>query len=1152
MGLIDCILKSGLVDEKGAAALNERVAAYMKSNKEDIHVSEARVKHEFINEQHAGLNNELNEIKKGLTDKNYKPTKLAKSPFPDVKELTRLFGDATLKITNQANSAKSIPAQENADQETPQPTASDQGGSNQPPIPPVVPTGNTNQEELTPEEGDAKVTKMMAKGEKQIRDGGKKDWWNSIKKYVFNRKTDLDKQLNKSKAGERARKFNENVSGSISQGDDQYQASVQRVYAKLVARVNKKFGKLGINIKQTVSELSGKEEADVNAIIFLNRVINIDQNTSKKNKKTQAEIDTLTSERLAEPNKDKKKKITKKIQSKRKQLKEDVKHPDGFNESEAKTALEGVKKRIGEKAFADLKGRANAYSEIRRDMLREMHQEGLISDDTLNNLLGDSYVERKFLDHIFDDSNFSTGDSSLSSNMIKALMKGSEGLLITDARLLLHSAYRAQANRIATNKANTELSKAVMDGGLDKAFAREAKFKKNLNGTYKKDKLSGNRVLESAPIGMKPVYYYEKGERHAVFVRAKEADQWNDTIKLQTKIDPILKVISGTHILKTFATLMNPLFAVFNTYRDFQKVLILSDTYDRNVMTSFPRLLANFSGKASQYAAYKTGVSTDAFSTLIKDYTKAGGKFEFLHRDGKNDRLYRNTINRNKLFVVKIMGKSYNLFENALGLPGEISEISMRLAVFDKKRADLVEDMGGKGSVSKSEMDDINILAANASRAIMDYNKGGLATKWLDNFSPYLNASVVGFVSDVDYIAKNPKMTAAKLGIYSLNVAAITLFNAINSDEEDYKNIPDYVKDNYYIFFIPGKFGGVKRYLPIPKYQGLQPVAAMVEAATLGMWNSYNASSYGKEDSTVDRAASTLATWSPIPFTPRGAMMRLPPSVQAGIAYFGNYDSYRDQTVEYKKGEVSVSSEGLYNKKIARTYKVLGDMSKALGPDFELSPSRTQAGVEKIITNPRTNFLIGNIYGISDWITQNYQIPMELEASDKNTIGKSVKHKFIRDVDPNYASRASNVITQVKQKIGDASEFQKRKIKLMVTEKASLEEIRGFIQGLDLSKEEGRNLEDRAKTIQKDLKISATTPFYNELLDIKYLRKSPEDKAVLFFEKMGRLDPKDEDFKIMLDSSLRMGIFSRKSTSKGRSSYQRFLQEYQKQFDSNQ
>jgi hypothetical protein len=335
--------------------------------------------------------------------------------------------------------------------------------------------------------------------------------------------------------------------------------------------------------------------------------------------------------------------------------------------------------------------------------------------------------------------------------------------------------------------------------------------------------------LESAPIGMKPIYYYKNGERHAVFVRTKEADQWNDTVKLETKIDPVLKFLSGTKVLKTFATLMNPLFAVSNTFRDFQKVLGLSDTYDKNVLTAFPRLLANFSGKASQYTAYKVGVATESFSKLIEDYTKAGGKFEFLHRDGKNDRLYRNTINRNKNYVVKLMGKSYNMFENAFGLPGEISEISMRLAVFDKKRADLIEDMGGKGNLSKAEMDDINILAANASRAIMDYNKGGLATKWLDNFSPYLNASVVGFVSDVDYIAKNPKMAAAKLGMYSLNVAAITLFNAINSDEEDYKNIPDYVKDNYYIFFIPGKFGGVKKYLPIPKYQGLQPIASMVE-----------------------------------------------------------------------------------------------------------------------------------------------------------------------------------------------------------------------------------------------------------------------------------------------------------------------------------
>lgn len=1024
--------------------------------------------------------------------------------------------------------------------------------------PPITPTQTTDVKndnkgsKITPEQADKDSQKMMVDTENEILKKGKTNWISKFKRYVLNRKTDLDKELNKSEKGQKARKYNENVSGSVSYADQQFQDMEKSIYGSIVLNIDKKVGKVRLKITNALSDISQKQEQDLNLAIFHNRVINIDKNTRNKNIATQKRIDDLKEERNKEKDATKKIKITKKIAKEKGKILEEVKHPRGFNEEKSKAALDGMKQRLGEEAFADIESRSNAYAEARREMLLEMAEEGLISEDTFDRLVGDSYIERKFLDHIFDNQNFSTGDSLLPSQMIKSLAGGSEGLLLTDSRLLLHSGYRSLQARISTNRANKMLLEAIKEGKLDPEFGKVAKFKKNLDGSYKVDSKSGMRIIEETPIGMTLVPSYEKGERGGVFIKQELAEQWNDSIKVQTVLDPYLKTAFGVKLLKAAATLVNPLFAAGNTARDFLKTVYLTDTYDNNLLTSAPRLLLNFSSKATQYTAHKFGISTDSFNKLVDDYTKYGGKFEFLHQDGKNTRLYKNSVNKNKSFIVKLGNKSYNLFENTMGLPGEISEISMRLAIFDKKRSDMIDSYGGKSNMTKEQIIEANVLAANASRAVMDYNKGGLATKWLDNFSPYLNASVVGFVSDVDYIKKNPKMVAAKMAILGLNTAALTLWNLMQGDDEEYKNIPQYIKDNNFIFFIPGKYDGEKRYVTIPKYQGLQMPIAMFEEATMAMWNNMKDTNYGKETSTVDRSASTLSTWSPIPFTPRGVLQKLPPTVNAGIAYFANYDSYRDQDIEYKKGDIPANLEGLDNKRIARSFKVLGDMSSKLGPDYALSPTRTQAAVEKIITNPRTNFLIGNLYGISDWITQNYQIPMEIEKSNPNSIKSSIKDKFVRTVDPRYAEKANDFSKKEDMKIKAQEQYEKKMIKVMVNNGEPSKKVVEFILKLDISDSEKETRAKMYKDLVAEKSISSITPFYDELLDIRYLQVSPEGKAQSFYNRFHGIDPKSEDFSTMIDSAEKMKIISKGSKNggiKANSSYERFVKEYVRIYD---
>jgi hypothetical protein len=1008
----------------------------------------------------------------------------------------------------------------------------------------------------TPEQAAKESDKMYQDSEEAVLKSGRKNYWSLFKKMIGNRKTNIEKVITTTEKGTFANAAVENVSGSMSYADEQFMEARKRLYARTLMKINKRFGKMSIKINRPITDIDAKTKQALDEVIFHRRVIEIDNRTDKKNKNLDTEISQLEDKKKATTNTLAKAKVSEELKKLKAQRKGRIEHPRGFNKEVSEAAIEGIKNRVGTEIFNDIEKRANAYFEIRGEILDKMVNEGLISKDTAYNLTGDDYIERRFLEYILEDHKSYGQSNSLSSAQVKSLSDGSQGLVLMDSEVLLHAAYRSIENRVAQNRANRALAEAVSEQKFDKSVVIPAEFQKNLDGKYKTDKY-GNRVLKAAPTGFELVPFYDNGEKSGVFMRTNEASEWNDSVKLQLiigdiNIDSILKTAFFVKTLKFFATLANPLFAIGNIARDFQKVLLLSSTYDNNILTAAPRLLANFSSKVAQYAAFETaGIASDEFRQLVDDYTKYGGKFEFLHRDGKSSNLYKNTLNKKKYLASKIGGGAYNLFENALGLPGEISEISMRLAVFEKTRDTLIEKYGGKASIDDAQMADINLLAANASRAIMDYNKGGLATKWLDNFSPYLNASVIGFVSDVNYIKKNPKKVAIKMAAFGSNVAAITLWNLMNSDEEDRKNIPDYIKNNNFIFFIPGRNkDGKKNYATVAKYQGLQPFASMFEEATEVVYNMYMDKPQKKAGEVVDRLQETISTWSPIPASMRGLMLKMPPAVQAAFAYSSNYDLFRDSKIEYRQGKVPTKEEGLDNDKTARIYRVLGDMSSKLGDDFTISPSRAQNFTEKLVTSPTTNFIIGNVYGIADWITQEYQIPREIKEAKPATVKASVKNKFFREVDPEYLAKFKSKNNNTEKEITAQAEYEQKTIKLMVANNEPKENIIKFIKELDVSPEVKETRLKKAAELIATKDYAKTVPYYGELMDVKYIDgltfPTPEDKAIKAFDRFGGVDPKSEDFSQIIDSAKKLKVITKGVTE------ERFLKEYNRLFQKSQ
>ena len=1016
-----------------------------------------------------------------------------------------------------------------------------------------------SKSELTPEQAAQKSQDMAIAVEAEMKKQRKDPLWRRLQKGIFNRKANLDSAFSDTQEGELAKAAHENISGYKSIADDIFVAARDYIYGGEGIKWSKDlpFGlKFEGDIKLT--PLNPELRSSLDEMIFHRRVINVDSNRDSKKLKVEKDISNLQAELKGVKSEKEKRAIRRNI-DKLKRIKTDrVANPMGFNKEESSAALLGIKERVGEEAFNDLMQRSERYFDTRRQMLEKMKEEGIISQRSVDSMIEDEYVERQFLEYVFQDQQFQSS-SPLSKEQLKSLKDGSEGLTMLDTELMLHTAMRSMESKIAWNRAGRLLKEEVKNNSnvgkvaefeVYKSKGKHVDIDGNLvdhvKGDVKVDPLTGKKMIKPAPKGYETILFFENGDVDGVYMPVKLAKEYKDVEKITTDLDPYARKLMQTGTVKFFATLTNPLFAASNFFRDFAKTIFLSDTYGANLFTAIPDLTTRFSKNALMYSAHKAGIKNEYFDKLVSDFQKYGGKFEFLHKDGKTENLYKRTISKNRGAIAKFGGQAMNLYEGVTGFAGDVTETGMRLSIFEKARNELIRQNGE--NISDADMEKINVLAVNKARAVMDYNKGGLATKWLDQFSPYLNAQVVGFTSDINYIVKNPKKFGAKMGQLGLMASSVVLYSLMNMDEEEYENIPDYIKNNFFIFPLAKKEGEPRKFLRFPKYQGIQPFSALFEQATIAAYNQLNGTNYGSSTSTSTRVADVLETWSPVPMSFNGLVQKLPPTVNASLAYAMNYDSFRDSYVSYEKNlGLKPSVEGLKDENVARFYKVIGAASeKAFGVEDALSPKRLQVATEKIITTPSTNFIIGQIYGIADWLTQSYELPIETETSKSvGTLAGAAKSKFIREIDMEYAQKQRMAKGTLGMELRSEKFIKKTQTEAMVDAGLDPVQIREEIEKIaDDPMEKERLLKSAENYWKKDALEKENLPFYRVAKGVNsYFGGSVEDKAELTYEKLGGIDPNSEDFRDYVNTAIRMKMVSPKKT-KGVSTLDRFLKRY--------
>ena len=784
---------------------------------------------------------------------------------------------------------------------------------------------------LSAKAGTKNIDDIFEASEQEIRDKVKRksirEFFRALTRTTLNRQVDIKRAL----AGLK---------------NKQAQKALSRLITKAGAS-----GLASIRFKIAAKDIYGKlKEADIkilDRIIYARRIISINENRAMKG---------------LEP----------------------YRGMSGYSEVNAQQDLNDIKNEIGEEKFNDLNERAGKYFDVFKKNLKKLKDSGRISEEVYNDLNEIEYSPIATIKYIISD-NIDVTDMDreasrlgISKEDIKKLTDRNENGIITDSRYLLAMNISSVESRAFENAMLNEVVKALDEATPEQqvALSEYIVFDNPIIGSFKDGRPKRKYDDQAVPNGFKKVYYFENGIEKYIIVREDMARQLLDvknskvqaaienTAKTVPVVGTALKTITLTpaRLLRFFATGGNPLFILGNVAVDWVNAVFNTDVYSN--LKAYGMVQAGL-GFAKNFI--KKAVTSDTFNKTYNEFAEHGGLMDFLSNESM--RALNELKPGHKIFSP--LHKVVEMYGTVMSFLGETSEVAMRLAVYEKMKSNLVSEFKKENGVDPNaqQMDDIMWEAAREARELIDFNQGGSWAKEADVVMPYLNAALQGFRKPLEYAKKNPVGFASsyiQLAGMGASIAAMSLaaaMNAMPSDDDDEEkkkkirkaldSISDHEKASYHIIFT-GKVdkNGELEYIRIKKL----PVASVATTLAEQMMYKYLVD-YKFDEATFDQTIEKSLPFSISELESKN------PVVSGFITYKYNEDTFTGEEVFRgpKDKVILKTAEGINDPKIESFYK---SVASALG----LSPARSKAFVEKIITNQSTNPTINIFYAAANGI----------------------------------------------------------------------------------------------------------------------------------------------------------------------------------------
>lgn len=245
---------------------------------------------------------------------------------------------------------------------------------------------------------------------------------------------------------------------------------------------------------------------------------------------------------------------------------------------------------------------------------------------------------------------------------------------------------------------------------------------------------------------------------------------------------------------------MNPSFAIRNIFRDVADATIYSQYGFKpwDFVSGFLHVLRR---DDIFYEWMASGAAQASALSLDRQYTQA-------------------TIDKmGKQFSEKVFSPSSWL--NLLEMAGEVSEYGTRVAAYEKAR---------QAKYSESSLSAGIIDAAIESRDLMDFARGGRASRTLNKIALFSNAAIQGwdkFFRTFDPRDKKTFMRATARLAFTAMLPAL-LFSLLYRDEEWYQELPEWLKESNWVI---GKVGDTIIRIPKGQDLGIRLTSNFIEKA---------------------------------------------------------------------------------------------------------------------------------------------------------------------------------------------------------------------------------------------------------------------------------------------------------------------------------
>lgn len=598
-----------------------------------------------------------------------------------------------------------------------------------------------------------------------------------------------------------------------------------------------------------------------------------------------------------------------------------------------------------------------------------------------------------------------------------------------------------------------------------------------------------NELLKDGNKTTPPTFtVFENGEKVTFEISKDMLDALKPVSEgLAIKIKALNKI---SNFRRGVLTEYNPIFMVTNSLKDIQDI-VGNSQHTIKTISKLPEAYSQIIDKGYWYNEYiQNGGEQNSY------FNSNDGSFE-------NDR----KVSMSKNIATMPL--------RAISKVNNIIEMSPRLAEYIASREE------GR-SVETSMLD--------AARVTTNFKAGGNVTKFLNrNGATFLNASVQGAMQQVRNIQeakikglKGWTVLACKYAVSALPV--ILLNNILWKDDEDYQELQDYVKDNYYCI---AKYGDGK-FIRIPKGRTTATIQKIVS----------NASEYLTEDKQINIDNLSKDFWEDLQFT----MDNLAPNNPLDNNIISPIIQAVTNTSWY--GEDIVPSR-LQNKPVAEQYDESTDkLSKWLGEKLNVSPYKINYLLDQygggisdailpMLTPQAENNIIEDKFTTDSVMKSKYPGEFFEKNEELNILANSDKASDLDKIKNKYMESTSgemNKLYQQKRKIENSDlkdEIKKEQLKVVQKEindlaKKGVEEVElAKVKGLTAEAGEEKyykyhgewtKLDDDEKEKTQNISLESYADFKNKIYDETQRQK---DSGELEEDKQLKNTTKS---KILLDS----------------------------------